>query len=114
MKIEIDVTNLEVVENFVELVAKYQDELPQELQNSLKEIAELGIQDIDGEYVRKKGSDGAYTSEDSENIKAVNANRILRKVMVMDKTGDRTIIKEIYPNHFWIKDIETHETIEEW
>ena len=113
-KVEIDVTNLEVVENFIELVAKYQDELPIELQNSLKEIAEFGLHNIDREYISSINSSGAYTSEDTENLKAMNANRILKKVLLMDKSGDMPRIKKIYPKHFWIKDIDTHEIIEEW
>ena len=109
INIEIDVKNTEPFKNFLDLISLYIDELPKELQISLKELADDGICDFTAESVHSMGVKEIETSEGGTLI--LSANKILKRIKYLN---DDKIQLEKHLDHFWVKDKKTNEIIYEW
>lgn len=99
-KVQIEIKDLEIFEHLVELINKHFDNLPKELQDNLKEVAENGISDIDADYVIRKYKKIDKIETNFKTNKILTVNKILKKVTYPD---DKFNILEDYPASFFIK-----------
>ena len=104
---EITVKGIREVKNICDLLSKYYEELPKELQDSLVDIEKYGISDIDRDVLDERYPNG-FNEQNSLNLKQViSINEVLRKVKIWDNG-----LKSLYPEHFWLKVNE--DIIAEW
>lgn len=99
MEVQIKIKDIEEFSNFIELIEKYQYELPIELQKSLAEIAENGCGDIDRDYIEKHYIDATINSNSMGYDNLISINKILKRVKIFKNEK----IKKIYLEHFWFK-----------
>ena len=107
IKVNINIENISLVRNLIELLEKYIEELPQELQDSIYAISGNGLNDFEGEDLRSMYSDFDPSKVDCSEENVIKINKLLKKVVIFDD-GE----KEIYPLSFFLK--YDGETIIEW
>lgn len=109
-KIDVNVKDIDLFKNLVELLEKHNDDLPTELQESLKSISKNGIKDFTSDDFYKMFPDADYalveTSFKSTNI--IGMNKILKRVEYFE---DGEKLTE-YPETFYLK--YDSEIIIEW
>jgi len=112
-KIELNVKNLDLFKNLVELLEKHFDDLPVELQESLKSASENGANDFKAEDLEDMYPEIDFkkvtTSIDNENIYSVN--KILKKVVYF-RDGNFDEPLSVNPETFYLK--YDGKTIIEW
>jgi len=107
MEAKVTINGIEVIKDLLELLSKYKDELPMELQKSLELMANEGHGDIDNEYITTHyGNAKIEHSLEYEHIMSVN--KMLKKVKVFYGGN----IKILYPAFFWLK--VNDEIIVQW
>jgi len=93
--------DLRSVENMVELLDKHLDSLPNELQESIREVAKIGICDIDASFINQlvirngEDWDNLKCSMDLKENPIENINTVLKRVVVKNK--------KLYPEAFYMK-----------
>jgi hypothetical protein len=98
MELDIKSNDTNLIYNLLELLEKYYDKLPIELQNNLIEISKTGINDIDIDWIIDNfGADYNYESS-LKDCRIISFNNILKRVKIFDKS-----VETIYPKHFWVK-----------
>jgi hypothetical protein len=98
--IDINIKDIEVFKNLVELLEKYFDNLPKELQDKLKEAEENGINDIDADYALDRFGANSKIETSFKTDKIISINKILKKVKFISDDGCSAIE---YPEHFFVK-----------
>ena len=101
LKVELDVKNIDLFKNLVELLEKHFDDLPVEIQDSLKTISKDGINDFtaDDFFDMFPDRDSSKIETSFRTSKIMSINKILRKVVFYE--DDK--IKTEYPDSFYLK-----------
>ncbi len=105
LKINIELKDIDLVKNLIELLQTKFYELPKEIQESIMQIENTGLNDIDADKLREMF--GEYDKEDystSFHTKdIINVNILLRKVEYVQNTEDGIKKYIERPDFFWIK-----------
>lgn len=108
--IKIELSNIEDFKNLVLLLEKHFQDLPQELKDSIEDIEENGLSDLDSSdfsiatmHLEKNSK---VTSSLSDDIYVIRINKVLKRVYYLEKDKNGNIIfdekhKEL--DSFWIK-----------
>jgi hypothetical protein len=107
LEVEITVKGIREVKNICDLLNKYYEQLPKELQDALVDIEKYGISDIDRDVLVERYPNG-FIEQNSLNLKQViSVNKVLKIVKILDDG-----LKTLYPEHFWLK--VNDDIIAEW
>lgn len=112
-KIKIELKDIDLVKNLIELLQTKFDELPKDIQESIMQIEEGGLNDIDyDKFIELFGSfDNYENSFHSKEIASVN--KILKKVCYIETDTKGNILRKVeYPEHFWCS--ANGEKVIEW
>jgi hypothetical protein len=95
--VKAEMQNVEPVSTLIELLGKYQDQLPEELLQSLLELAECGATEFTVKDWDQLGYRDCKVETDFHTDRIVSANRILKRVRWHDDDGYEL---EAYPEKF--------------
>jgi len=114
IKIDINVKDIGLVKNLTELLEKHFEDLPVELQESLKELSEKGIKDFTADTLKEMFSELEFKKVDTSIKNVYKVNKLLKKVVCF-KSGEHEEGDEfvtLYPETFYLK--YDGKTIIEW
>ena len=120
MTIDINVKDIDLFKNLVSLLERHFDDLPEQLQNSLKDILDDNIDEIEafdgGYYINSDltdfflNVDTKFIDTDFKTTEIINVCGELKKVEYFDEKKRSRDID--YPEHFYLK--YDGKTIIEW
>ena len=123
-KIEIDALGMDKVQTMIDLLDKYRDELPKELQVQLKELADCDACEINTESLWGMGVNAAHVKSYVDGVTVngiVSVNVILKRLTVYPKRYDGFDRAECnkggfvesykYPSNFVMNDMEGNKVL---
>lgn len=109
---EITVKGIKEVKNICELLNKYCNELPKELQEALIDIEKYGISEINRDYLENKYHLNLNNMKIESSFydfgSLISVNKVLKRIVIFKSEKEITE----YPEHFWLK--VNDDMIVEW